>query len=163
MSNNNHWSGYGYISTFDKSQTLEPKVYNSSQKEFKTLDFNLSAKRTFKNKDGKYSYDNIMVRATNAKADFISKYFKNGDPISISGPIRTGKYEKDGRTIYTMYISVENAEFLPNINSRSTSENAPVQQNANENGSAIHDSYLNADIDYDNNISMYDSDEDLPF
>lgn len=44
-------------------------------------------------------------------ADFASKYLIKGMKVAIEGRIQTGKYEKDGRTVYTTDVVVENHEF----------------------------------------------------
>lgn len=55
-------------------------------------------------------------------AEFASKYFKKGTKILIRGRIQTGSYEKDGRTIYTTDIVVEEQEFAE---SKASSESKP--------------------------------------
>ena len=44
-------------------------------------------------------------------AEFAEKYLSKGMKVAIEGRIQTGKYEKDGRTVYTTDIVVENHEF----------------------------------------------------
>lgn len=44
-------------------------------------------------------------------ADFAAKYLSKGMKVAIEGRIQTGKYEKDGRTVYTTDVVVENHEF----------------------------------------------------
>jgi single-strand DNA-binding protein len=50
--------------------------------------------------------------AWDKQAEFISKYFKKGSYILLTGRLQTRSYEdKDGKTIYTTEIIAENAEF----------------------------------------------------
>lgn len=44
-------------------------------------------------------------------AEFAEKYLSKGMKVAIEGRIQAGKYEKDGRTVYTTDIVVENHEF----------------------------------------------------
>ena len=50
--------------------------------------------------------------AWDKQAEFISKYFKKGSYIGITGHLQTRKYEdKDGKTTYATEIIIESAEF----------------------------------------------------
>lgn len=53
----------------------------------------------------------IPCTAWGKTAEFIGKYFGKGSMIAIEGEIVTGKYEKDGRTVYTVEVNVERASF----------------------------------------------------
>lgn len=55
--------------------------------------------------------DFITCVAYGQTAEFISRYFGKGRMIAIEGSIRTGSYEKDGRTIYTFEVFVERVSF----------------------------------------------------
>lgn len=45
-------------------------------------------------------------------AEFIAKYFRKGSKIALDGHLQTGSYKnKDGYTVYTTDVVVENAEF----------------------------------------------------
>lgn len=50
--------------------------------------------------------------AWEAKADFISKYFKKGDKIALAGRLQTREYEKEGVTHRTVELVVEDTEFV---------------------------------------------------
>ena len=56
--------------------------------------------------------DYIPCVAFNKTAELVEKYFHKGDRIGVWGSIRTGKYEKDGRTVYTTDVYVDEIEFL---------------------------------------------------
>ena len=57
--------------------------------------------------------DFISCVAFDKTADFISKYFRKGMKIAITGSIRTGNYTKDnGDKVYTTDVVVNNAEFV---------------------------------------------------
>jgi single-strand DNA-binding protein len=45
-------------------------------------------------------------------AELVEKYITKGRLVGIQGRIQTGKYEKDGRTVYTTDILADRVEFL---------------------------------------------------
>lgn len=76
--------------------------------------FNLAVNRPSKNADGYYEADFITITAWNKPAELIVEHHKKGDLLGLEGTIRTGSYEKDGKTIYTTEILVNRLHFLPN-------------------------------------------------
>ena len=68
--------------------------------------------------------DFISCVAFGKAADFAEKYFKKGTRIAVTGHIQTGSYKnKDGVTVYTTDVIVEEQEFAESKNA-STSGNA---------------------------------------
>ena len=55
----------------------------------------------------------IKFSAWGAVAEFLEKYFKKGDPVTISGELRNADYEKDGIKLQTVYILAEKIAFVP--------------------------------------------------
>lgn len=72
-----------------------------------------------KKQDGTKETDYITCTAFGAMAETLSKYTDKGHRISVTGRIRTGSYEKDGQTVYTTDVIVEDFDFLE---SRKTTE-----------------------------------------
>ena len=67
--------------------------------------------------------DFISCIAWNKTGEFISKYFKKGSMIAVTGSIETGSYtDKDGKKIYTTEIRVNKASFTGEKASGSSSE-----------------------------------------
>ena len=58
--------------------------------------------------------DFINCVAWEKTAENIAEYFKKGSQIAVQGAIRTGSYEKDGRTIYTTDVWVYKFDFVGN-------------------------------------------------
>lgn len=56
--------------------------------------------------------DFISCQAWGKTAEIISQYVKKGHLFSISGTIQTGRYEKDGHTIYTTDVVVRSFDFI---------------------------------------------------
>lgn len=73
--------------------------------------FSIAVDRRFA-KDGEQAVDFINCLAFGKTAEFIDKYFTKGMRIAVDGRIQTGSYkDKDGKTVYTTDIVVENCEF----------------------------------------------------
>ena len=57
--------------------------------------------------------DFIGCVAFDKTADFISKYFRKGSKILVTGHIQTGSYDnKDGQKVYTTDVIADRAEFV---------------------------------------------------
>ena len=77
----------------------------------------------------------LAVQRTKDEADFINcvawekttetivEYFKKGSQIAVQGSIRTGSYEKDGKTIYTTDVWVYKFDFFGSSNQNNNKEN----------------------------------------
>lgn len=58
--------------------------------------------------------DFISCTAWRANAEFAEKYLKKGSAVAINGSWRTGSYQnKDGETVYTNDLVVDNISFTP--------------------------------------------------
>lgn len=86
--------------------------------------FRIAVQRRFKNAEGNYDADFINIVAWRSNADFISKYFKKGDPIEIGGSIQTRNYEKDGQKVYITEVVVDEAGFTLSKKTEGTTEAA---------------------------------------
>ena len=74
--------------------------------------FQIASDRPYKNKDGEYKADFVDVVAWRKTADFVSKYFKKGDMISLTGRIETNNYsDKEGNSRKTTYIRANEISF----------------------------------------------------
>lgn len=87
--------------------------------------FRIAVTRKFKNAEGNYDADFISCTAWRSNADFISKYFKKGDPIELTGSIQTRNYEKDGQTVYVTEVVVDEAGFTLSKKTEGASEALP--------------------------------------
>lgn len=90
--------------------TRDPEL-RTTQSGVSVASFSLAVDRRFKNQSGERETDFINCQAWRNNAEFITKYFQKGSMISVVGSIQTGKYEKDGRTIYTTDIVVDEVYF----------------------------------------------------
>ena len=86
--------------------------------------YTLAVDRRFK-RDGEQSADFIRCVAFGRSGEFAEKYFHQGTKIVAEGRIQTGSYQdKDGKTVYTTEVVVENQEFAE---SKAASDNAGFQ------------------------------------
>lgn len=89
--------------------------------------FTVACDRRFK-KDGQDSADFISCVAFGKTAEFVSKYFKKGNRIGLTGRIQTGSYTKqDGTKVYTTDVMVEDVEFVES--KASSQQNQAPQMN----------------------------------
>jgi single-strand DNA-binding protein len=69
--------------------------------------FTLAVNRPGKNKEA----DFIACEAVGKTAEICEKYLSKGKQIAIEGAIRTGRYEKNGNTVYTWVVRLSRIEF----------------------------------------------------
>lgn len=63
--------------------------------------------------------DYIPITAFGKTAELCEKYLSKGKKIGVVGEIRTGSYKgKNGETVYTTEVIVENIEFLSQKNDK---------------------------------------------
>ena len=61
---------------------------------------------------GEQTADFISCTAFGKQAEFVNKYLHQGTKVCLSGRIQTGSYvNKEGQTVYTTDVIVENIEF----------------------------------------------------
>lgn len=89
--------------------TAAPEL-NKTQSGLSVTRFTVAVSRRFK-KDGQPEADFIRCIAWRQTAEFIHKYFKKGNMITLSGSIQTGSYEKDGKKVYTTDVLVDEVRF----------------------------------------------------
>ena len=76
--------------------------------------FTLAVNREFKKDEA----DFIQCVCFDKTAELVNKWFYKGHAITVVGRIQTGKYEKDGRTVYTTDVIVNRIEFPMGKNER---------------------------------------------
>lgn len=103
--------------------TRDPEV-RYSQNNTAVARYTLAVDRITRNTE--QSADFIRCVAFNKTAEFAETYLRKGIKIAITGHIQTGSYtNRDGQTVYTTDIVVENQEFCE---SRNASSAAPSTQ-----------------------------------
>ena len=90
----------------------DPEVrYSQGENSTAVARYTLAIDRRFR-KEGEQTADFISCVAFNKQAEFCEKYLRQGTKIAIVGRIQTGSYKnRDGQTVYTTDIVVEEQEF----------------------------------------------------
>lgn len=74
--------------------------------------YTLAVDRRFKREGDEQGADFISCVAFGKSGEFAEKYLRKGTKIAVCGRITTGKYtNKDGQTVYTTDVVVEEQEF----------------------------------------------------
>lgn len=90
--------------------------------------YTLAVDRKFK-QEGQQTADFINCIAFGKLGEFAEKYLHKGIKIAVTGRIQTGSYKnKDGNTVYTTDVVVEEQEFCES-KSQSSSQPQPAQSN----------------------------------
>lgn len=115
------------------------------------LKIQIACDRRYQTKEQEKKSDFIDCTAFRNTADFISKYFKKGDPIEVEGFIGTSNYtDKEGNRRKSTSVMIENVSFVTAPAKRDDSASV-----SSENGSTVaapmSDDFENID------------DDDLPF
>ena len=92
--------------------TRDPEVrYSAGENSMAIARYTIAVDRRFK-RDGEATADFISCLCFGKAAEFAEKYFHQGTKIVAEGRIQTGSYQdKDGKTVYTTEVVVENQEF----------------------------------------------------
>lgn len=78
--------------------------------------FTVAVNRQFKKEGEERQADFINCVAFSHNANHIAKYFSKGSMIGLIGRIQTGKYDKDGTTVYTTDVIVDSTYFCSGKN-----------------------------------------------
>lgn len=91
--------------------------------------FTLAVDRKFKKEGDEQTADFIRCVAFGKTGEFVEKWYKQGIKIIVEGRIQTGSYKhKDGHTVYTTDIIVENTEFCES--KKNSQANGQTEQTA---------------------------------
>lgn len=104
--------------------TKDPNVrYSQGENQMCIARFTLAVdRRRSRNQDGNgQTADFISCVAFGKTGEFVEKYAKKGMKFDLSGRIQTGSYQnKDGQTVYTTEVVVEDIEFGESKNAASS-------------------------------------------
>ena len=107
--------------------TRDPEVrYSQGERSMAIARYTLAVDRRFNRNNGgdnQQSADFISCVAFGRSGEFAEKYLRKGTKIAVSGRIQTGSYtNRDGQTVYTTEVVVEDQEFAESKNSNSGSD-----------------------------------------
>ena len=111
--------------------TKDPEIrYSQAANTTCVARYTLAVDRKFK-QEGQPNADFINCIAFGKLGEFAEKYLHKGTKIAVTGRIQTGSYKnKDGNTIYTTDVVVEEQEFCE---SKSQSNSQPQATQSNDN------------------------------
>lgn len=93
--------------------TSDPDIRHTGGAEDLTVArYRLAVDRRVARNGGEQTADFINCAAFGKRAEFAEKYLRKGIKIMVAGRIQTGSYkDKEGRTVYTTDVVVEEHEF----------------------------------------------------
>lgn len=105
------------------------RMANTANGEIETSNFTLAVDRRRKSDKGSNAKganaDFIRCTAFGKTAEFINKYLSQGSKIALDGRIQTGSYtNREGQTVYTTDVIVNNVEFAESKKERDTQNGA---------------------------------------
>lgn len=87
--------------------------------------FSIAVNRRFAKDEGQQNVDYINIVSWRQQAEFVSRYFKKGNPILICGQLQTRSWnDNQGQKRYTTEVVAEEVSFVAPANQNT---NAPVQ------------------------------------
>ena len=116
--------------------------------------FTLAVSRRTQN-ENQQNADFISCIAWNKTAVTMHDYLRKGSLIAIEGHLKTGRYEKNGETVFTTDVEVENFHFLESKNTEQT--------RFNENESGATNTYQNNETSENTFNEPQIDNEELPF
>lgn len=94
--------------------------------------YTLAVDRKFK-QEGQPTADFINCIAFGKLGEFAEKYLRKGIKIAVTGRIQTGSYKnKDGNTVYTTDVVVEEQEFCESKSSNQSQQNERTHQSSDD-------------------------------
>ncbi|MCR5737132.1 MAG: single-stranded DNA-binding protein [Eubacterium sp.] len=124
--------------------TRDPEVRYSTAGEgqLAIARYTLAVDRRFRRDGDQQTADFIRCVAFGRSGEFAEKYFHQGTKIAVEGRIQTGSYQnKDGQTVYTTEVVVENQEFAES--KASADQNANYQPQAAAPTAPAGDGFMN--------------------
>ena len=75
--------------------------------------FNIAVNRKYKNDDGNYDCDFPRIVAWRKTAEFVTKYFKKGQPILVCGQLQTRSWtDNQGNKQFTTEVVADEVSFV---------------------------------------------------
>ena len=113
--------------------TKEPEIrYSQGASSTCVARYTLAVDRKFK-QEGQPNADFINCIAFGKLGEFAEKYLHKGTKIAVVGRIQTGSYKnKDGNTVYTTDVVVEEQEFCESKSSNQSQQNERPQQSSDD-------------------------------
>ena len=136
----NKWIGMGRL-------TRDPELKTTTN-QIAVCSFTIAINRRFKNASGEYDADFLNCVSWRQTGEFISKYFKKGNMISVVGSVQTRNYDhKDGHKVYVTEMIIDEAYFCGEKKDNNSAANNNTEPTAPAN-------FPEADITIDDDTSL---------
>ena len=114
--------------------TRDPDVRYTAQSQMAVARFTIAINRGKNSQGEDLGADYPSIVCFGKTAELVEKYLGKGRLVGITGRIQTGKYDKDGKTVYTTDVNAERVEFLDKAPSGDQAQSAAPAQSAPEQG-----------------------------
>ena len=112
--------------------TRDPDVRYGGANNTAVARFSIAVDRRF-HRDGDPTADFFNCTAFGKQGEFVEKYLHKGVKIAVTGRIQTGSYKnKDGNTVYTTDVVVEEQEFCESKSSNQSQGNDRPQTSSDD-------------------------------
>lgn len=140
--------------------TTDPELRHTTNS-IPVTTFTLAVNRSYVKQGGERQTDFIDVVAWRNTAEFICRYFKKGQMMAVDGSIQTRTYtDKEGRYRKVFEILANNVYFTE---SRSSSTSTAYETKSVDYSDSDENFNLSFSSGDDNDFTVIDDDEDLPF
>ena len=113
---------------FSGNLTRDPETKVMTNGNPRTM-FTLAVQRKYVNQQtGKREADFITFIAYDKNAEIAAKYLAKGRKVLVTSHVKTGNYQKDGKTIYTTEFVVDTIEFLTSSQERQEDTPPPNEE-----------------------------------
>ena len=143
------------------NMTSDPEL-KQTQGGVSVCSFSIAVNRRFAKDEGQQNVDYINIVAWRQQAEFVSRYFKKGNPILICGQIQTRSWnDNQGQKRYATEVIAEEVSFVApaNQNMQKPTQTPPNPQSF-QNGSYTPGAYTGTNNPQFEEIP---NDGDLPF
>ena len=118
----NVWSAVGRVSSKTSNRTSTGTLY---------IKFTLAVQREKQKNETEAKTDFISCAIIGKGGEYFEKYIEKGDTISVTGPMQSGQYEKNGQTVNVTECFVTKYDFITKPKQGvATQQTAPVSQPA---------------------------------
>lgn len=134
--------------------TADPEL-KQTQGGLSVCSFSIAVNRRFKGENGQQDVDFITIVAWRQQAEFVTRYFKKGQPILVCGQLQTRNWtDKQNNKRVAVEVVADEVSFVGNnANAGNGQNNAPTQP-------YVPDAYSGANSQ---NFEEIPGDGDLPF
>lgn len=112
------------------NMTADPEL-KQTQGGLSVCSFSIAVNRRFKGENGQQECDFITIVAWRQQAEFVTRYFKKGQPILVCGQLQTRTWtDNQGNKRYATEVVADEVSFVGNKESNTESKPQPYMPTA---------------------------------